>query len=145
MSAPPVTPVRPALGPWPYVTAGLLAGLAAALLNIVIYLVVAGAGGHGLELVVVGSILVASLLPNLLAALLYFILSRLTRHARPLLTLAVAAFVVVSVLPHLGIGPAPSPALAALPAGFDLVTIPLHLVFGLTAILVMPRLVDRRR
>jgi hypothetical protein len=127
-----------------YLKAGLLAGGAAALLNILIYLVIMRAGGHGFSGLIIGSILVASLLPNLLAALAYLVLSRLTRFSRPVLTLGITAFVLISILPHLGIGPAPSPALAALPDGFDLITIPLHIVFGLTAVFIMPWLVDKK-
>jgi hypothetical protein len=126
-------------------TAGLVAGLAAGVLNIVIYLVMIAFGGHDWSFLIVGSILIASLLPNLLAALAFFVLARLTKFARPIMTLGVVAFVLISVLPHLGIGPAPSPALAALPEGFDLLTVPLHLVFSLTAILLMPWLVKRRQ
>jgi hypothetical protein len=127
-----------------FLWAGLLAGLVAAVVNIIVYLVMINAGGYAWAFVVAFSILIASLLPNLLAAALYFILTRLTpRWAWPLLAVGVVLFVLVSVLPHLGIGPAPSPALAALPEGFDLVTVPLHVVFGLTAITVMPWLVTR--
>lgn len=126
-----------------YLAAGLLAGLAAALLNILIYLVMISAGGHEWSPLIAGSILVASLLPNLVAAAAYFLLVRLVRPARLVLTVGITVFVLVSTLPHLGIGPAPSPALAALPEGFDLLTVPLHLVFGLTGIVFMPRLVER--
>jgi hypothetical protein len=35
--------------------------------------------------------------------------------------------------------------LAALPEGFELVTVPLHIVFGLTAVLIMPRLIRNGR
>jgi hypothetical protein len=126
-----------------YWQAGLLAGVVAAILNVVLYLIMIGMGGHDWALVIVGSILVASLLPNLIAALAYYGLGRLTRRPRPLLTIAVGVFVLISVLPHLGIGPAPSPALEALPEGFDLLTIPLHIVFGLTAVFIMPWLVAK--
>jgi hypothetical protein len=126
-----------------YLKAGLIAGLAAAIVNIIIYSGLVGLGGHDWVIVVAVSILAASLLPNLLAALVYVVLSRLTQYARPLLTIAVTAFVLVSILPHLGIGPAPSPALAALPERFDLVTVPLHIVFGLTAVFIMPWLVKK--
>ncbi len=127
-----------------YLKAGLMAGVAAALINVVIYLIVIAIGGHQWAVPVVGSILVASFLPNLIAALGYFGLSRFTNKARLILTVAVLLFVLISLLPHLGIGPAPSPALDALPEGFDLVTIPLHLVFGLTAVTLMPWLVRDR-
>jgi hypothetical protein len=92
---------------------------------------------------VAASILIASFLQNLVAAIAYYFLQKITRHARTILAWGVSAFVILSVLPHLGIGPAPSPALAALPVGFDLVTVPLHLVFGLTAVLWIPRFVNR--
>lgn len=128
-----------------FLVGGLLAGLAAVILNILIYLIAITVGGHRWDLVTVGSILLASLLPNLLAAVAFYALARLTHWARLLLTIGVGLFVLVSVLPHLGVGPAPSPALAALPEGFDLVTVPLHFAFGLTAILLMPWLVERRQ
>jgi hypothetical protein len=128
-----------------YLKAGLIAGLAAAVLNIIIYSVLVIIGGHEWAVVVAGSILVASVLPNVLAALVFFGLSKITTgYARPLLAVGVVLFVLVSILPHLGIGPAPSPALAALPEGFDLVTVPLHIVFGLTAVFfLVPWLVNR--
>jgi ABC-type Co2+ transport system permease subunit len=124
-----------------YLLAGLIAGLVSAVLNNIIYFLLVLLGGHAWALVVAASILIASFLPNLIGAIAYFLLRKITSHARIILSLGVGAFVIVSVLPHLGIGPAPSPALAALPEGFDLVTVPLHIVFGLTAIFLMPRLV----
>jgi len=127
--------------PWnggKYMKAGLLAGLVAAVLNNLLYIIIINIVGKTWVLAVAVSILVASLIPNLLAALLYFGLSRLTHRARHILTIAVGIFVLISILPHLGIGPAPSSALEVLPEGFELVTIPLHIVFGLTAITLIP-------
>ncbi|KAA3642981.1 MAG: hypothetical protein DWQ07_20885 [Chloroflexi bacterium] len=126
-----------------FLRTGLYAGLVAAVLNILIYLVITSIGGYGWAAVILVSILVASLLPNLLAALAYFGLSYVTSKARLLLAIGVTVFVLISVLPHLGIGPAPSPALSMLPEGFDIITVPLHIVFGLTAIFVMPWLLAR--
>jgi hypothetical protein len=136
--------MKPIVSGQKYWKAGLIAGLVAAFLNIFIYLIMITIGGHYWDLMTAGSILVASLLPNLLAALFYFVLSYLTRRARTLLTIVVIMFVVISVLPHLGIGPAPSPALSALPEGFVLLTVPLHIVFGLAAIFIMPWLVAKK-
>ncbi len=126
-----------------YLAAGILAGLASAVLNNIIYLFVINLGGHDWVPVVAISILAASFLPNLAAAVAYFILAMITQRARALLTIGITAFVLISILPHLGIGPAPSPALAALPEGFDLVTVPLHIVFGVTAVTLMPWYVNR--
>ena len=126
-----------------YLKAGLAAGSAAALVNILIYLLLTAFGGHHWSILILGSVFVASFVPNLLAAAIYAILSRLVRPARTVLSVGIALFVLVSILPHLGIGPAPSGALAALPDGFDLLTIPLHLVFGLTALFLMPWIVAR--
>ena len=126
-----------------YLIAGLIAGLISAVLNNIIYLIMISVEGYDWLPVIAVSILLASFLPNIVAALLYFLLSAINRRARLILTFGIVAFVLISVLPHLGIGPAPSPALAALPEGFDLVTIPLHLVFGLTAIFLMPWLVAK--
>lgn len=126
-----------------YVEAALLAGAVAVGVNLLIYLAMALLGGPPWSGLIVGSIAVASLLPNLLAGAALFAFSRFTPWPRLLMTLGVAAFVLISILPHLGIGPPPSPALAALPESFDLLTVPLHLVFGLTAILLLPRFVRR--
>ncbi len=52
--------------------------------------------------------------------------------------LGFAAFVVTSILSHVSLGPAPSPALAALPAGLARVTMSLRPIFGLAALLVVP-------
>lgn len=126
-----------------YLKAGLIAGLVSAVLNNVIYFIMIAVGGYEWVPVITVSIMVASFLPNLLASVAYFILSRFTSRAWLIMTIGIAAFVLISVLPHLGIGPAPSPALAALPEGFDLVTVPLHIVFGLAAIFLLPWLVAK--
>ena len=126
-----------------YLRAGLFAGLIAAAINILIYLALVFFGGHDWAVMIVLSILLASLLPNLIAALAYFLLSKYTIIAFPVLVVGVVAFVLISILPHLGVGPAPSPALSQLPAGFELITVPLHIIFGLSAILIMPRLLSK--
>lgn len=124
-----------------YLKAGLMAGLISAVLNNIIYAIMIGVGGYDWVLVIAVSVLVASLLPNILASIAFFLLSQYTQRARRILTIGIVAFVLISVLPHLGIGPAPSPALAALPEDFNLVTVPLHIIFGLSATFLMPWLV----
>lgn len=126
-----------------FLKAGLIAGLVSAVLNNIIYLIMIAVGDHRWMPVIAVSILVASFLPSLLASIAYFLLSRFTQRAWLIMTMGIVAFVLISILPHLGVGPAPSPALAALPEGFDLVTVPLHIVFGLAAIFLMPWLVAR--
>lgn len=126
-----------------YVKAGLLAAGVSAIINVITYLIMINAGGYGWELMIVASVMVASLIPSLLGAAALFGLTRFTDYARSIYSLGVIALILVSVLPHLGIGPAPSPALAALPEGFDLMTIPLHVTAGLVAIFVIPWLVVR--
>lgn len=98
---------------------GLYAGFVAASLNILIYLTIIWIGGYDSEMVVFLSILVASLLPNLLAAVAYYSLLRITTKARSLFTIGVGIFLLVSILPHVGVGPPPSPALSLLPENFD--------------------------
>ena len=127
-----------------YLTAGLLTGLIAGVINIITYLILIGLGGFAWDLLTVASIAVASLVPSLLGALVLFGLSRFLKKPRIWFSLVVVVLVMVSVLPHLGIGPPPSPALAALPEGFDLMTIPLHFTAGLLAIFILPWLVTRR-
>lgn len=126
-----------------YLKAGVIAGIVSAVLNNIIYLIMITVGGYEWVFMIAVSILVASFLPNILASIALWGLSKITHLARPILTIGIVVFVLISVLPHLGIGPAPSPALAALPEGFDLVTVPLHLVFGLTAIVLIPWLVAK--
>ncbi len=98
---------------------GLYAGFVAASLNILIYLTIIWIGGYDSEMVVFLSILVASLLPNLLAAVAYYSLLRITTKARSLFTIGVGIFLLVSILPQVGVGPPPSPALSLLPENFD--------------------------
>ena len=124
-----------------FLRAGLIAGFVAAIINIAIYSIMMAANGMATELIVFGSILVASFLPNLLSALLYALLMRNVPRPRVFLTSAVIIFVFISILPHLGIGPAPTSALTALPEGFDVLTVPLHIVFGMTAVTILPALV----
>lgn len=126
-----------------YIKAGLIAGSVSAILNNLIYIIMIIVGGYDWVSIIAISILIASFLPNLVASIAYFKLSRVTHRARLNLTIGIIAFVLISVLPHLGIGPAPTPAMEALPEGFDLVTVPIHMVFGLTAISLMPWLVTR--
>jgi hypothetical protein len=126
-----------------YLKAGIFAGLLSAILNNIIYLMMISLGGFDWELVVAVSILFASLLPNILAAIAYFFLSMLTPRARLILSIGIVVFILISVLPHLGIGPAPSPALAALPEGFNIITAPLHIVFGFSAMFIMPWLLTK--
>ena len=124
--------------------AGFLSGLVASSINLLIYCFLILKGGHALDSTIILSIFVASLLPNLLAAFAYLGLSNLTTRALLLTRTGVVVFVLTSILPHLGIGPAPSPALSLLPEGFDLITVPLHIVFGLTAIVIMPKLATNK-
>jgi len=127
-----------------YLKAGLLAGIASAIVNNILYALLVVLGGHTWQPVVAVSVLVASFLPSLLASVVYFVLKRvIPTYARIILTVAVVAFVLISILPHLGIGAAPSEALSLLPAGFDIVTVPLHIVFGLAATVLMPWLAAR--
>lgn len=126
-----------------YVRAGLLASVVAAIVNVITYLIMINVGGHSWEMMVVVSVMAASLIPSLLGAAVLFGLTRFTDWAWPLYSVAIVVLILVSVLPHLGIGPAPSPALGALPEGFDLMTIPLHITAGLVAIFLIPWLATR--
>ncbi len=123
--------------------AGLLASVVAAVINVITYLIMINLGGYGWEMMIVASVMVASLIPSLLGAAALFGLTRFTDWAWPVYSVAIVVLILTSVLPHLGIGPAPSPALAALPENFDLMTIPLHVTAGLVAIFVIPWLVVR--
>ena len=127
-----------------YVRAGLLASVVAAIANVITYLIMIVVGGHSWEMMVVVSVMAASLIPSLLGATVLYGLSRFTDWAWPIYSAAIVVLILVSVLPHLGIGPAPSPALGALPEGFDLMTIPLHITAGLVAIFLIPWLVTQK-
>ena len=126
-----------------YVKAGLVASVVAAVINVITYLIMINLGGYNWEMMVVVSVMAASLIPSLLGAAVLFRLTRFTDWAWPVYSVAIVVLILTSVLPHLGIGPAPSPALAALPENFDLMTIPLHVTAGLVAIFLIPWLVAR--
>jgi hypothetical protein len=121
--------------------AGLLAGVVIAVLNN-LYNLFCGAvlGISAPNVIHVGSVTGSSVVPALLAGLFYYLLARFTR--RPRLTFAVV--VVVFTLLSMGgplqpILPDGSPA----PAGFAVLTAPMHLVAGAVMLLVIPRYASR--
>lgn len=79
-----------------YLNSGLIAGLISAVLNNVLYIALIVAGGYDWVLVVAVSVLVASLLPNILASIAYFLLTQLTQKAWRILAIGVVVFVLFS-------------------------------------------------
>ena len=74
-----------------YLAASLVAGAAAAILNNLIYLIMIAFVDSEWDLLTVVSITIASLLPNLLAGLLFWFLARFTTRARWLMRISPSA------------------------------------------------------
>jgi len=130
---------KPELGR--FFMAGLAAGSASALVNSIYFVAFRGMTGFHGDHPSFGSIVAASVLPTLLGALGCYALARLTPRA-PLV------FAIVTALITLGsFEGALHPALpdgSLKPAGFDLLVMPMHVVVGLTAALLVPVLARRR-
>jgi hypothetical protein len=124
-----------------FLSAGAATGLLSALLNSAYFLVFRAATGFAGVDPTLGSIVAASLFPTLLGALGCYALARLTPRA-PLF------FAIVTALITLGsFEGALHPTLAdgsLKPAGFDLLVMPMHVVVGSLAALLVPSLARQR-
>jgi hypothetical protein len=133
------TPTRPAIVK--YLTAGLIAGVIAAIVNNLYGFAFTAITGNSLELVGPVSITLASLIPLLVAAVGYYIVARfLPQRAN------VIFIVGTLVLAALSLG---GPFASQLPDGsvpptwFPTLTAPMHLIAGLVCAFGIPRLVNR--
>jgi hypothetical protein len=93
------------------------------------------------EVIHFGSITGASVVPTIIGALCYFGLSRFTSKAKLIFTIAGIAFMLFSFL-----GPL-SPELpdgTPTPEGFAGLTLPMHIIAGLVAVIFIPKYTYRK-
>lgn len=120
--------------------AGALAGGASALLNACYFLLYRGATGFSGAEPSLGSILVSSSFPPLLAALGLGVLARFTPRATSIFTLLTAG---ITLATFESIFRSTLPDGSPKPPGFDLLVMPMHVVVGGLAIALIPLLARR--
>ena len=117
-------------------TAGLVAGLLAVLLNnFYSYLYTAFTGFRLPELIHIGTVTLASFFSCLLAAIFYFVLAQYTKFPKAAFMTVGGIFMLVSLLGPLT---ATLPDGSQVPSGFAGLTMPMHLITGICAIIVIP-------
>jgi hypothetical protein len=123
-------------------TAALIAGLGAAVLNNVYGAAFTAATGNSLELIGPVSITLASLIPMLVAGVAYYVLARFVPSRANLIFVAGSLLLAaLSLAGPLTIGQLPDGSTT--PAFFLALTLPMHVIAGLVAALGLPRLVNR--
>ncbi len=121
--------------------AGLLAGVIIAVLNN-LYNLFCGTVLYisAPNVIHAGSVTGSSMVPALLAGLCYYLLARFTRRPGLIFAVVVVVFTLLSMSgPLQPVLPDGSPA----PAGFAVLTGPMHLVAGAVMLLVIPRYAAR--
>jgi hypothetical protein len=121
---------------WRYVLGGALAAALAAAVNLAWRRAFPGMTGHALpDLIDPASVVLASVLSVLLAAGVYLLLSRGFTIATPLYVFGCLLTAAVScIAPFTPVLPDGSPV----PPGFPLLTVPMHVIAGLMAAIVIP-------
>ena len=124
---------------WRYVVGGLVAAACAAAVNLAWRSVYPGLTGYTVpDLIDPTSVVLATVLSVWLAAGVYLLLSRAFIIATPLYVIGcLATAVTTCVAPFTPVLPNGMPV----PAGFPLLTIPMHLMAGFTAAVVVPMVV----
>ena len=118
-----------------YLIGGAVAGIVAAILNNLWNLLYPAMGGVSApEVINLGSVTLMSIVPLLLAAVGYFVLSRFVNNAT---TLFQAITIVLALLSLFGTFNPPMPV----PAGFAGLSGPMHVIAGLVGAFVIPRFV----
>lgn len=126
-----------------YLTGALIAGITSVVLNNLYSLIYTALTGVSVpEIINVGSITGASVLPALVAGIFYFGLSRITPKATSIFIVSGIAFMLFSLS-----GPLQSqlPDGRPTPEGFAALTLPMHLISGFVILSVLTRYVQRRR
>jgi hypothetical protein len=119
------------------VSAGAAAGLLSALINgayFAAHLIFSGSSFAEPSWL---SVTLSSFFPSVLGGAGYALLSRFTRRARPLFVAITSAIVILSFE---SVFRDTLPDGSVKPPGFDLLVMPMHVVVGLVAILLVPRL-----
>src|SRR5688572_30363039 len=123
---------KPAFGR--FVAAGAAAGAASALLNSAYFLAHRALTGLRVSEPTLASIVLSSLFPSILGALGYALLSRFTRHATPLFVSVTTAITVASFASALE---STLPSGDVKPGCFDALVMPMHLVVGALAVVLI--------
>jgi len=135
-----VAAARPALVR--FLAGGAVAGAVSALVNGVYFAVYRAATGIQSKEPTLGSIALSSLFPSLLGALCYGLLARWTGKATAIFT-AVTCAITLATFESVFRTTLPDGTLK--PAGFDALVMPMHLVVGALAVVIIPRIAHGRR
>lgn len=118
-----------------YLIGGVVAGIVAAILNNLWNLIYPAIGGVSVpDVINVGSVTLMSIMPLLIAAVGYFVLSRFMDNATPIFQ---GATIVLALLSLFGTFNPPMPV----PDGFAGLSAPMHIIAGLVGAFVIPRFV----
>lgn len=118
-----------------YLIGGVVAGVITAILNNLWNFIYPAIGGVSVpEVINVGSVTLMSIMPLLIAAVGYFILSRFMDNATPIFQ---GATIVLALLSLFGTFNPPMPV----PDGFAGLSGPMHVIAGLVGAIVIPRFV----
>ncbi|MBT3676626.1 MAG: hypothetical protein HOG39_08305, partial [Candidatus Marinimicrobia bacterium] len=125
-----------------FLIGGLIAGVISAVLNNLYSVVYTSITGHSVsEIINIGSITGASIIPTIVGALLYFGLSRFTTKATLVFIIAGSLLAIISCAGAFGSELADG---TPTPEGFAGLTVPMHLFAGLIAIIVIPKYTYRK-
>jgi len=114
---------------------GSVAGIIAAIINNLYHLIYSFVSGHGFtSLINFGSITLGSVVPAIIAAICYFILSRFTYKATRIFVIIT---LLLTVLTFAGV------LKSEFPDGFIRLIIPMHIVAGLSIAFIIPRFVRK--
>jgi hypothetical protein len=125
-----------------FLAGGAISGLLSAVLNGLYFAMFRSATDYqGLQ-PSLASIAVSSLFPSVLASLGYFVLTRFVRRPTPIF---IGTTLLITAGSFAGLPPASMPDGSAVPAGFLAAIVPMHLIVGGLAALVIPWFASRRR
>jgi len=125
-----------------FVLGGLIAGIAAAVVNNIYHMIYSSATGISIpQYVNVGSVTGGSVILLLVASIAYFVLSRFTAKAKLIFVAGTLILTVVSFAAPLG---STLPDGTPTPEGFAGITLPMHIIAGLAAVVLIPRFADKR-
>ncbi|KRO68088.1 MAG: hypothetical protein ABR88_03195 [Cryomorphaceae bacterium BACL7 MAG-120322-bin74] len=117
--------------------------MASAILNNVWLLVYPLTTGNEVpEIINIGSVTASSILGLFIGGFVYFVLHRLTKKGTFIFITAGVVFTFLSLMGPINMTDLPDGNSA--PEGFALLTIPMHLIAGLAAIIITPKWVNRK-
>tara|TARA_B110000046_G_C12983945_1_gene394706 strand:- start:162 stop:587 length:426 start_codon:yes stop_codon:yes gene_type:complete len=126
-----------------FLLGGLIAGVAAAILNNIWLLVYPLTTGNEVpEIINIGSVTASSILGLLVGGFVYFLLHRLTKKGTFIFISAGVVFTFLSIMGPINMTELPDGNAA--PEGFTLLTIPMHLIAGLASVIITPKWVNRK-